>query len=86
MKTAKKLLIAGIVLILFGFISDFLIAVPFGLLCFLGAFVLVVFQGIMEILNKNKAPKSGNYSEEARRACEKVTPKRSKDTTPPWEE
>lgn len=26
-----------------------------------------------------------NYRDEARRACEKVTPKKNKDTTPPWE-
>lgn len=86
MKTAKKLLIAGIILLLFGFISGFLVAIPFALLCFFGAFVLVVVQGIMEIINKNKVSQSGSYSDEARRACEKVTPKRNKDITPPWEE
>ena len=85
MKTAKKLIIAGIILILFGFISGLIIAIPFALLCFFGAFVLVVVQGIMEIINKNKTSQSGNYSDEARRACEKVTPKKNKDTTPPWE-
>ena len=31
-------------------------------------------------------PQSGDYRSEARRACESVTPKRKKDTTPPWEE
>lgn len=31
------------------------------------------------------APQSGDYRDEARRACEKVTPKKSKDVTPPWE-
>lgn len=86
MKAAKKLLIAGIVLILFGFISDFLIAIPFALLCFLGAFVLVVIQGIMEIINKDKMPQRKDYQGEARRACEKVTPKRDKNAVPPWEE
>lgn len=30
-------------------------------------------------------PQGANYRDEARRACEKVTPKKSKDTTPPWE-
>lgn len=27
-----------------------------------------------------------DYRGEARKACEKVTPKRKQDTTPPWEE
>lgn len=31
-------------------------------------------------------PQGGNYQAEARRACEKVTPKRKQDVTPPWEE
>lgn len=85
MKIAKKLLIAGIVLFVLGFITQLLILIPFGLLCLLGAFVLVVVQGIVEIINKNKISQNGNYSDEARRACEKVTPKKSKDVTPPWE-
>ena len=85
MKIAKKLLIAGIVLFVLGFITQLLILIPFGLLCLLGAFVLVVVQGIVEIINKNKISQNGSYSDEARRACEKVTPKKSKDTTPPWE-
>lgn len=85
MKIAKKLLIAGIVLFVLGFITQLLILIPFGLLCLLGAFVLVVVQGIVEIINKNKISQNGSYSDEARRACEKVTPKKSKDVTPPWE-
>lgn len=85
MKIAKKLLIAGIVLFVLGFITQLLILIPFGLLCLLGAFVLVVVQGIVEIINKNKISQNGSYSDEARRACEKVTPKRKQDTMPPWE-
>lgn len=27
-----------------------------------------------------------DYRDEARKACEKVTPKRKRDATPPWEE
>lgn len=85
MKIAKKLLIAGIVLFVLGFITQLLILIPFGLLCLLGAFVLVVVQGIVEIINKNKISQNGSYSDEARKACEKVTPKKNKDVTPPWE-
>lgn len=85
MKIAKKLLITGIVLFVLGFITQLLILIPFGLLCLLGAFVLVVVQGIVEIINKNKISQNGSYSDEARRACEKVTPKKNKDVTPPWE-
>lgn len=30
-------------------------------------------------------PQGDGYRDEARRACEKVTPKRKQDITPPWE-
>lgn len=30
-------------------------------------------------------PQGGGYRSEAKRACEKVTPKRDKNATPPWE-
>jgi len=30
-------------------------------------------------------PQNRDYRGEARKACEKVTPKKSKDATPPWE-
>lgn len=30
-------------------------------------------------------PQGASYRDKARRACEKVTPKKRKDTTPPWE-
>lgn len=30
-------------------------------------------------------PQGDGYRDEARRACEKVTPKKNKDVTPPWE-
>lgn len=31
-------------------------------------------------------PQGDGYRTEARKACEKVTPKRKQDVTPPWEE
>lgn len=31
-------------------------------------------------------PQGDSYRDEARRACEKVTPKRKQNVTPPWEE
>lgn len=30
-------------------------------------------------------PQGSDYRNEARKACEKVTPKKNKDITPPWE-
>lgn len=50
--------------------------------------VFALYKGITTILQKSKTkePQSDNYRTEARRACEKVTPKWKQDTTPPWEE
>lgn len=30
-------------------------------------------------------PQGDGYRDEARRACERITPKKNKDVTPPWE-
>lgn len=47
---------------------------------------------IFEVIDRtnNTAPRTNasqtKYTYEARKACEKVTPKRKQDTKPPWEE
>lgn len=84
MKIYVKLFIAGAIFFIIG--MKIPVAVNFSAFCFTGGFILLIIQGIKEINNKNKAPKnSTDYTSEARRACEDVTPKRKRDEKPPWE-
>lgn len=39
-----------------------------------------------EIIDRTNGISKPNYRDEAQQACEKVTPKRKQDVTPPWEE
>lgn len=95
MKLYTKLFIAGAVLFILPPTTIFCIP------CLGAGFILLIVQGITEITNRNAAPRSNvgqpkytytynaektKYTNEARRACENVTPKRKKDEKPPWEE
>lgn len=71
MKGATLLFIAGIFLL----IAPFYITKIPGIIC--------IICGICTVVSQRK---KGDYKSEARRACEKVTPKRNKNITPPWEE
>lgn len=71
MKSTTLLFIAGIFLLIAPF---YITRIP-GIICIICGICLVISQH-----------KKGNYKSEARRACEKVTPKRKQNTTPPWEE
>lgn len=60
-----------------------------GILLFvcLGLIVYLIIRNIFRAVKGavTGIPQGGNYRDEARRACEKVTPKKNKDVTPPWE-
>ena len=71
MKSSILLFIGGIFLL----IAPFLITNIAGIICIICGICLAVSQR-----------KKGDYKNEARRACEKVTPKRDKNAVPPWEE
>ena len=85
MKMSTKLFIAGAILLLI----PIKITIPFGFLCVMAGFILIIYQGFKEIDNKNNSRTDTSkmkYTYEARRACENVTPKRKQDEKPPWEE
>lgn len=63
MKMSTKLFIAAVIL----FVLPSPLTALLSFLCVVAGLALLFFQGIMEIINKNKTPKKG------------------KDTTPPWE-
>ncbi len=71
MKSWILLFIAGAFLI----IAPLLITKIPGIIC--------IICGIYSLVSQHK---KGDYRDEAQRACEKVTPKRDKNATPPWEE
>lgn len=82
MEMAKMLFKAGGICIAVGLVIP--LAFIMSILCFVLGFILLFYQGIVEIKNKNNAPKK-NYTEEARRACENVTKKQEQDNAMPWE-
>lgn len=82
MKTSTKLLIVGIVLFFLGSLAP--IFSFFSFICLISAIALIIYRGVIETRANNNTSK--NYRDEAQQACEKVTPKRKQDVTPPWEE
>ena len=53
----------------------------------LGLIVYLIIRNIFRaIKGAVTGTPAGDYRGEARRACEKVTPKRKQNVTPPWEE
>lgn len=62
MRTSSKLFIAAVIFFVLGVILPrklMPLTVTLTVLCFVAGFALLIFQGIMEIINKNKAPKKG---------------------------
>lgn len=57
------------------------------LIC-LGLIVYLILRNIFRAIKGaiTGTPQGDSYRDEARRACEKVTPRRKQDITPPWEE
>lgn len=53
----------------------------------LGLIAYLIIRNIFRAIKGavTEKPQNGDYRAEARRACEKVTPKRKQDVTPPWE-
>ena len=47
---------------------------------------LIMYLIIRNIFRAVTGTPAGDYRGEARRACEKVTPKRKQNVTPPWEQ
>lgn len=70
----------GIILIFCGF---FLLLLP-AYFTKIIAFILIGY-GIYRII-KNANKRDKNYTNEARRTCDKAEPKQDKNATPPWEE
>lgn len=58
------------------------------LLVCLGLIACLIIRNIFRAVKGAVAgePQGSGYRDEARKACEKVTPKREQTTTPPWEE
>ena len=63
---------------------------PIAAILFIACLGLIAYLIIRNIFRAIKGAvtgtPAGDYRGEARRACEKVTPKRKQDVTPPWEE
>ena len=57
------------------------------LICF-GLIIYLIIRNIFRAIRGavTGEPQNRDYRDEARRACEKVTPKRDKNAAPPWEE
>lgn len=53
----------------------------------LGLIVYLILRNIIRAIKGavTGVPQGDGYRDEARRACEKITPKKNKDVTPPWE-
>lgn len=83
MKMYTKLFIAGIIFFLLAVIARF--TMVFSVFCFIGGFILLICQGIMEITSKDKMPSEKDYAE-AWRAYEDVAKKQKQEKRPPWEE
>lgn len=63
-------------------ITGFLWLVSLGLIAYL--IIRNIFRAITGAVTGT--PQGGNYRAEARRACDRTTPKKDKYATPPWEE
>lgn len=56
------------------------------LIC-LGLIVYLILRNIIRAIKGavTGVPQGDSYRDEAQRACERITPKKNKDVTPPWE-
>lgn len=88
MKTSTKLLIAGAILLLIPI--RFWTCKLIGLICIIIALAQIFKRFLFELIDHIKGTDTSTeknaYAAEARRACERVTPKKDKYETPPWEE
>jgi len=87
MRTSTKLLILGVILLL---LIPIYICKIIGLICVIIALAQILKRFLFELIDHIKGTDTkasqGDYASEARRACERVTPKKDKYETPPWEE
>lgn len=84
------LIICGFLLFLFPYVSIIgIVLFLYGIYCTLKGLKKFIFELIDHIKGTGTGASGASkkdYTREAREACEKVTPKRKRDATPPWEE